>query len=104
MKRTKRSFDKEFKQMAVELCNTGKSVSEVAKELRLRSDMISRWKREFAQYGQGSFSGHGKANLTEDQKENVRLKKALKEAQIEREILKKAVSIFSRNDGKHFNS
>ena len=39
-----------------------------------------------------------------EQKEIVHLKKELKNAQIERDILKKAVSIFSRSDGKYFNS
>jgi len=37
--------------------------------------------------------------LTKDQ-----LKKGLRDAQIERDILKKAISIFSRNDGKYSNS
>ena len=66
--------------------------------------MIARWKREYSQYQEGSFSGHGRANMTIEQKELVRLKRELKEAQIERDILKKAISIFSRNDGRYTNS
>jgi len=42
--------------------------------------------------------------MTEEQKEITRLKKELRNAQIERDILKKAVSIFSKNDGKYSNS
>jgi len=41
--------------------------------------------------------------MTEQETEIARLKKELKEMQIERDILKKAVSIFSRNDGKFTN-
>lgn len=97
MKRERRHFDKEFKLMAVNLCHTGKSAREVAEDLGIRTELVSRWKREHEQYKEGSFSGN--ANMTAEQKEIARLKKELREAQIERDILKKAVSIFSRNDG-----
>jgi transposase len=104
MKRERRSFDKEFKLMVVNLCQSGKSTKEVAEDLGIRPDMVRRWKREYTQYQEGSFSGHGKANMTDEQKEIARLRKELTDAQIERDILKKAVSIFSRSDGKYFNS
>jgi transposase len=104
MKKERRHYDKEFKQMAVELCYAGKPPKEVAGELGIATDLVRRWRREYEQYNEGSFSGKGNANLTTDQKEIVRLKKELKDAQIERDILKKAVSIFSRSDGKYFNS
>ncbi len=100
MKRERRSFDKEFKLMAVELCQSGKSTREVAEDLDIRDELLRRWKREFGKYKEGSFSGHGNVNMTEEQKENARLKKALKESKLENEILKKAVGIFSRRDGK----
>lgn len=103
MKRERRHFDQEFKLMAVNLCHSGKTTRQVAEELDIRPDIVRRWKRELEQYGEGSFSGYGNANLTPEQKEIIRLKKELKEAQIERDILKKAVSIFSRNDGKFSN-
>ncbi len=38
MKRERRHFDREFKQMAVNLCLTGKSVREVADELGIRDE------------------------------------------------------------------
>jgi hypothetical protein len=40
--------------------------------------------------------------LSAEQAERARLKKQLREAEIERDILKKAVSIFFRKDGKFF--
>lgn len=104
MKRERRHFDKEFKEMVVNLCLAGKSSREVADELGLRTELVTRWKREHSQYGEDSFSGHGNANLTPEQKEIARLKKELKDAQIEREILKKAISIFSKGDNKYSNS
>ena len=39
-----------------------------------------------------------------EQREIVRLKKQLREAELERDILKKAISIFSKSDGKSSNS
>lgn len=100
----RRKFDKAFKLMTVELCLSGKSTTEVAAELGLRPELVSRWKREYEQRKEGSFSGHGKPALSAEQAEIARLKKQLREAEIERDILKKAVSIFSKNDGKFFNS
>lgn len=90
--------------MAVELCHTGKPIKEVSEELGIRRELISRWRREFEQYREGSFSGHGNVNMTEEQKEISRLRKELKDAQMERDILKKAVSIFSKSDNRYLNS
>ena len=104
MKKTRRKYDKEFKLMAVNLCDTGKTAKEVANELGIRSDLISRWRREYDQYKEGSFCGHGNENMTDEQKENVKLKKELREAQLERDILKKAISIFSKGDNKYTDS
>jgi transposase len=42
--------------------------------------------------------------MTDLVKENARLQKELREAKMERNILKKAVSIFSRSDEKSTNS
>lgn len=90
--------------MTVNLCLSGKSTREVSEELGIRQELIRRWKREFEQYQEGSFSGHGNANMTAEQKEISKLKKELREAQLERDILKKAVSIFSKGDSKFTNS
>ena len=42
--------------------------------------------------------------LSETEQELARLKKELRETQMERDILKKAVSIFSKSDGKYSGS
>jgi len=104
MENERRHYDKEFKLMSVELCLSGKRPKEVAEELGIQVDLVRRWKREHGYYQEGGFSGHGNANLTDEQKEIVRLKKELKDAQMERDILKKAVSIFSKSDNKYSNS
>lgn len=90
MRKEKRHFDRAFKVMAVELCLSGKPTKQVAEELDIRADLLSRWKREYKQKREGSFSGHGKPSLSPEQAEVARLKKQLREAEIERDILKKA--------------
>ena len=90
--------------MAVKLCLTGKTTGSIGEELGIKPELIRRWKREYEQNILGSFSGNGNANLTPEQKEIVQLKRALKDAQEESEILKKAVRIFSKGDSKSFNS
>ncbi len=89
MKKERKKYDKSFKQMAVELCLTGKSTREVGQDLDVRTELITRWKREFTEYGKNSFAVNGKAVMTDEQAEIARLKKELKEAEIEREILVK---------------
>ena len=104
MGRTRTKYDKEFKMMAVNLCYTGKTAAQVAMDLGIRPELISRWKREYEANKEGSFSGHGRAVMTDAEKEVARLKKELKEAQIVRDILKKVVSIFPRSNSKNTNS
>lgn len=96
----RRKFDKEYKLMVVNLCLSGKAPKEVAKELGINSSMVHRWIRENEQYGDNSFKGNGVAVRTEADEKIARLERELKEAQLECEILKKAVSIFSKSDSK----
>ena len=101
----RRTYDREFKQMVVELAKTRDGdISGLAAELDIRPDLINRWRREALANLDASFPGQGNKTMTEEQKEIARLKKELRDAQIERDILKKAVSIFSKNDGKYSNS
>lgn len=103
-KRTRKSYDKAFKLMAVELYQTGKPAGEIAKDLGIGVDMVRRWVREHDETGSRSFPGNGKQDLTPEQKEIQALKKALQDAEMENRILKKAVGIFSRDDNKYSGS
>ncbi len=47
MERARRIFNKEFKLMAVELCQSGKSTNEVADDLDIRDELLRRRNREF---------------------------------------------------------
>ena len=100
----RRKYDREFKQMVVELANAKEDIPALAAEMDLRPDLIYRWRREALANLGASFPGQGNKTMTEEQKEISRLKKELRDAQLERDILKKAVSIFSKSDGKYSNS
>jgi transposase len=74
--RTRRSFDKEFKKMVVELHKSGKSSNEIGRELGIPGDMVRRWSREYESHGDQSFAGNGKLILSTEQREIAELKKA----------------------------
>lgn len=97
----RRKYESSFKRKAVELSYARGSVSQVADELGIDSNMLSRWRREASKYRDNSFPGNGKLKVTEKDKEIHELKKKLKDAELERDILKKAISIFSVSDRKN---
>ena len=101
MKRQRRKFTREFKLNAVELSYTRPSITELASELEIRPELLYRWRSEFASYQGKSFPGNGHPKMTEEESEVARLKKELAEMRMERDILKKAVGIFSKSDGKY---
>lgn len=85
-------YTPEFKEQAVKLSyTTGKPVSETAADLGLAANMLHRWRREAKAAGR-AFPGHGKAR----DEEIAALKRQLKQAELERDILKKAVSFFAQ--------
>lgn len=90
----RRKFDKEFKETIVELYNSGKKVSELNIEYNIDTGTINRWIREFNSET-GSFKDENRVSLEKEIKE---LKKRNKILQEERDILKKAMSIFSVRD------
>jgi len=96
----RQSYDREFKQKAVELSFARGNSKEIAEELGIRPELLYRWRRKYQQYDKNSFPGKGKPKMTDLERENALLKKELRDAKMERDILKKAVSIFSRSDGK----
>ena len=74
----------------------GRSVQEVAGNLGISSELIYRWRRQMQDRGELAFPGHGNMALTEEQKRIRELEKKLRDTEMERDILKKAMAIFSR--------
>lgn len=97
MKTTKRNYSKEFKIKAVELSNHSGKLKEVAAELDIPTDNLRRWKREY-KAGKFDLTSTNKPLRGKEEIEIIALRKALREAEIERDILKKALCIFSKSD------
>ena len=85
MRRKAKHYTIEFKQKAVELSYAKGSVAQVCYDLDIVPAVLCRWLKE-QNYGKNSFSDRGNPKMTDEQKEIVRLKKQLKEAELERDI------------------
>jgi transposase len=97
MEGKKRQFTKEFKKEAVEYSlSSGKTIEQVAGDLGISHHNLNRWRKEYRKDGQLAFPGHGKENLTPQEEESRRLKKELIDITQERDILKKALAIFTK--------
>src|SRR5690606_20001684 len=94
MKQERKIYDPAFKIKAVELSNNRSNLSEVARELGIKVSLLYKWRKDYQEYGQGSFPGNGNLKLTPEQERIHELKKKLNDAELERDILKKAISIF----------
>ena len=86
-----KTYDNEFKVMIVELLNSGMKPKQISEDYKIPISNIGRWKQEF-KARKGDFSK--KRELTQQEKELKALQKELKDVKMERDILKKAVSIF----------
>ena len=94
----RRKYDRDFKRNAVLLCNEpGRTVAGAAENLGIAKDLLYRWRREYhLSNGKPVFPGNGVEALTDEQKRIRDLEKELRETQMERDILKKAMAIFSK--------
>jgi transposase len=94
MKKNRRQYTREFKLEALQLHETsGKSAAQIERELGIGKGNLYRWKRKLAQDGQEAFPGHGR--LTAEQERIRQLEREVAILRQERDILKKAVAIFS---------
>jgi len=94
--RQRRFYTKEFKKEVVELFKHGdKSAKELAADLGIGKDLIYGWTREHDSEPEQAFPGTG--HLKDPEAERIRqLERQLKSAEEERDILKKALAIFSK--------
>jgi transposase len=95
----KRRFDRDFKMSAVKMVTEGgHKAAEVARSLGIDAGRLYHWKKQFGDNGEKAFPGKG--NLSE----MAALRRKLREVEIERDILKKAVGIFSKTTGNDSDS
>jgi transposase len=80
----RRKYDEEFKQQAVAMVRNGQPVRSVAQALGISENVLHRWKRDASD------------SQSNSELEVEKLRQRLKQVEMERDILKKALSIFSR--------
>jgi Transposase and inactivated derivatives len=95
MQKAQKTYTLEFKREAVRLAQTsGKPITHIARELGISDTSIHQWRKELAEHGSEAFPGSG--HQTAQEEEVRRLKRELEITKQERDILKKALGIFSR--------
>lgn len=91
-------YSKEFKLDALNLLQEGKSISDISKSLGISVNTLCTWRRRYQLHGDKAFQGPGiKLPKNEQQEELRRLKKENADLKLERDILKKALIIFSKS-------
>ena len=95
MVKKRRSYSREFKLEAVALVREeGLSMAQAARDLGVPESALWRWKKELEEDPANAFPGKG--HLKPQDVELARLRRENEVLRQERDILKKAVGIFSR--------
>ncbi|AXK40188.1 transposase [Crenobacter cavernae] len=93
MTQTRRNFPESFKREAVEQVLAGSPLRHVAQALGLSENLLGKWKRQYLTGGADAFPGNGKQ--LGEAAELKRLRDELARVTMERDVLKKALAIFS---------
>lgn len=95
-KKPKRKFTAEYKRSAVNLANSpGRTITDVAQSLGVGISLLGKWCKAQKIEGKEAFRGQG--NRTEFEAEVSRLKKHIKDLEMDKEILKKAAAYFAKH-------
>ena len=101
--RKRRKYDKAFKQEAIRLVlEEGYNCSEVERNLGTCQGVVARWVKEFHEDPEHAFPGKGQLKPPEQELRD--LKRELERVKRERDILKKAVAIFSTDPERYTRS
>jgi len=98
-KKARRKYDAAFKEDVLKMVASGRSVSEITQALGIGENLVYRWKnadkasRNTSRTNNNDLPAHPDLLL-----ENERLKAELRRTEQERDILKKALGIFSRGN------
>jgi transposase len=91
----RRKYDREFKVEAVKLVTGGgRAVAEVARNLGIHENLLYKWREKYTEDIAHAFPGKGRLKPAEE--ELRRMRRELADVTQERDILKKALAIFSK--------
>jgi transposase len=92
----RRVFSREFKTEAVRLVvERGVKITQAAKDLGIHENVLRKWVLNFKADPERTFPGRGK--MKPDDAEVARLRRELAKTKAERDILKKAIAYFAKD-------
>ncbi|HBO2530022.1 transposase [Pseudomonas aeruginosa] len=94
MAQTRRRFPESFKREAVDQMLAGTPLRHVAETLGIAESLLGKWKHQYEQQGDDAFPGNGKPRG--ESAELRRLRQQLAQVTMERDVLKRALAIFSQ--------
>ena len=103
MKKNRKKYDTAFKLEAIRLViEEGRKVSEVERNLDISRGTLARWVREKNADPEDAFPGKGRLKEPDEEVRNLRIE--LERVKRERDILKKAITIFSKEPDRYSDS
>lgn len=91
----KKSYTREFKIEAVKLVTEqGYTQTQVSRDLGITTGMLARWRKQLEQDHDYAFPGKGRLKGPEEEMRT--LQREVERLRMERDILKKTITIFSR--------
>ena len=102
-RRNKKKYSVEFKLEAVRLSNeSGKPITQVARDLNIPVVALYRWRDEMHRDGAKAFPGKGKkTNVSPEKLELERLRRENKQLREERDVLKKSLVFFAKEEAQN---
>jgi len=96
MKKKQVTYSKEFKIEAVKLAKELDSATQAAKSLGVASSTLCKWVSQYQNFKQDAFPGKG--NLKAQDEEIRKLRLYVKRLEMEKEVLKKAITFFGEKN------
>ena len=104
MSKLRKTYTKEEKLEVVKLSlEEGQSIKDLAERFEVSQNTIYNWRKLYLTNKEAAFPGKGNKSMSESERKIAALERELRETRLERDILKKAVGIFSKSDRKFSN-
>lgn len=96
--KTRRSYDADFKQEVTRMLVSGRSAKEISESFGIAENLLYRWKRMATMKTKTKSGQNQDSNAGKLAAENARLRAEVERLKTDREILKKALGLFSKSD------
>lgn len=91
-KRSRRKYDADFRKEVIRMVESGRKVPDIAQSLGIGTNLVYQWLKR----SKGNSNSSENSTAISFDAEKAAMYKRIKELEMERDILKKALGIFSR--------